>query len=218
MADHLSNLAASEMLSAINAAATRWNANLADYPGVTQAMVDELMAVAADLDAGIGDFIAKSAAKKAARATKDEIHANAERLLRRARRIAKAGGASESAMKALGTERSTSRTRADAGMPVPRVDTSTRFQHTIHWTDDSTPDSKRKPVGAMGAEIWIKVDGGPPGDERECRFLTTAPVTPFVAHFDGADAGKMAHYLLRWRFRDGGTSTWGKTVSATITG
>jgi len=218
MADHLSNLTAAEMLSSINTAATQWNANLADYPGVTQAMVDELIAVATELEARINDFYAKSAAKKAARANKDTIHANGERLLRRVRRMSKAGGASESAMEALGPEHSTWRTGVDAGVPVPRVDTSNRFVHTIHWTDDATSESKRKPVGAMGVEIWVKIDGEQPRDETDCRFLTTAPVTPFVAHFDGPDVGKMAHYLLRWRFRNGGTSGWGKTVSATITG
>jgi hypothetical protein len=218
MADYLSNLTAAEMLSSINAAATQWNANLAGYPGVTQAMVDELMAVATELEAGINDFYAMSAAKKAARTKKDAIRANGERLLRRVRRMSKAGGASESAMKALGTEHSTARTRTEAGVPQSHVDTSRRFEHTIHWTDDLTPDSKRKPLGAMGVEIWIKIDGDPPRDESDCRFLTTAAMTPFVGHFDGAETGKMAHYLLRWRFRDGGTSGWGKTVSATITG
>jgi len=28
----------------------------------------------------------------------------------------------------------------------------------------------------------------------------------------------MAHYLLRWRMRDGSVGAWGDTVSATITG
>lgn len=32
-----------------------------------------------------------------------------------------------------------------------------------------------------------------------------------------ADGGKMAHYMLRWRMRDGSTGAWGETVSATIT-
>jgi len=32
------------------------------------------------------------------------------------------------------------------------------------------------------------------------------------------DAGKMAHYVLRWRMRDGSVGAWGDTVSATITG
>lgn len=33
----------------------------------------------------------------------------------------------------------------------------------------------------------------------------------------GADGGKMAHYLLRWRMRYGSTTAWGETVRATIT-
>jgi hypothetical protein len=39
-----------------------------------------------------------------------------------------------------------------------------------------------------------------------------------LTEYDGSDDGKMAHYMLRWRMRDGTTAAWGETVSATITG
>jgi len=42
--------------------------------------------------------------------------------------------------------------------------------------------------------------------------------TPYVASYDPTDAGKIAHYMFRWRMSDGTLGTWGETVSATITG
>ena len=218
MADHLSNLADAEMLSSLDTAAKQWDANLGDYPGVTQAMVDELKDLVTELDDGLTDFVAKSAAKKAARARKDDIRSRAERKLRQVRQIAKAGGASAAALAALGTEHSTRRSSAEVTVPFPTVDTSHRFQHTIHWSDQSTPNSRRKPVGVMGAEIWAKIGGQENDGEGEFRYVTIAPVTPFVVEHAGADVGKMAHYMLRWRLSDGSLGGWGKTVSATTTG
>ena len=217
MADHLSNLPDAEMLSSLDVAAKQWDANLADYPGVTQAMVDELKDLVTELDDGLTDFVAKSAAKKASRARKDDIRARAEAKLRRVRRIAKAGGATEAALKALGTEHSTSRSASEATVPFPTVDTSNRLQHTIHWQDQAIA-SRRKPAGVMGAEIWAKIGGQENDGEGEFRYVTIAPVTPFVLEHAGEDVGKMAHYMLRWRLSDGSLGGWGKTVSATITG
>lgn len=217
MADHLSNLADAEMLSSLDTAARQWDANLGDYPGVTQAMVDELKDLVTELDDGLTDFVAKSAAKKAARARKDDIRSRAETKLRRVRKIAKAGGASAAALAALGTEHSTRRSSAEATVPFPTVDTSHRLQHTIHWKDQAVA-SRRKPAGVMGAEIWAKIGGQENDGEGEFRYVTIAPVTPFVVAHVPADVGKMAHYMLRWRLSDGSLGGWGKTVSATITG
>jgi hypothetical protein len=64
----------------------------------------------------------------------------------------------------------------------------------------------------------VKIGGSEPKGPSECTFLTLKASTPFLATFEGPDAGKMAHYMIRWRMRDGSTSSWGETVSATITG
>ena len=73
------------------------------------------------------------------------------------------------------------------------MDTAQRLQHTIHFADEATPDNKKKPRGVMGAEIFLKLGGPPPVDSSECIFLTIDSKTPYVAHFTGEDAGKMAH-------------------------
>jgi hypothetical protein len=107
---------------------------------------------------------------------------------------------------------------SNATRPVGRVDTSQRLRHEISFADEATPDLKRKPRGLLGCEIWLKLDGTPPVDESECRFLTLDAFTPYLMEYEGTDAGKMAHYLLRWRYREGGVSSFAATISATITG
>jgi len=52
----------------------------------------------------------------------------------------------------------------------------------------------------------------------QCQFPTLDAFTPYLAEYDGTAAGKMAHYVLRWRMRDGSVGAWSATVSATVTG
>ncbi|MBL8123535.1 MAG: hypothetical protein JNJ39_05470 [Blastocatellia bacterium] len=42
--------------------------------------------------------------------------------------------------------------------------------------------------------------------------------TPFIAEYGPESAGKTAHYMLRWRTRNGSVSARSETMSATITG
>ena len=50
----------------------------------------------------------------------------------------------------------------------------------------------------------------------ELTFLATDTRTPYVAAFDGADANKVAHYMLRWENTRGETGPWSETASTTI--
>jgi hypothetical protein len=47
-------------------------------------------------------------------------------------------------------------------------------------------------------------------------FLATDTRTPYVVAFDGADANKVAHYMLRWESTRGETGPWCETATATI--
>ncbi len=218
MADSIASASDSELNEMSTQTHNVMDANLANYPGVVQQQVDDLKTFHDTNTVDLGDYVAKDAAKLAATQTKDASRAMLESQLRLLRNLAKAGGATDAAMAALGIPTSSAKAPSNATRPATRVDTSQRLQHTLHWTEESTPDNKRKPLGAMGAEIWVKLDGPPPIDETECTFLTLDAFTPYLKEYSGADAGKMAHYLSRWRMRDGSTKAWGETVSATITG
>ncbi len=100
--------------------------------------------------------------------------------------------------------------------PVVTVDTSQRLQHTIAFGDELTPTSRAKPDGVRGAQIWVKIGDPPPADPDELTFLATDTRSPYVADFDGADANKVAHYMLRWESTRGETGPWSETASATI--
>lgn len=107
---------------------------------------------------------------------------------------------------------------APASHPVGEVETSQKLVHIIHFRDEFTPDSKAKPEGAIGAQIWLKIGGAPPVDHKECEYVATDSRTPYNCDFDGADAGKTAYYLLRWINGKGETGPWSPLVQATITG
>jgi len=55
-------------------------------------------------------------------------------------------------------------------------------------------------------------------NEKDCWFLALDSATLYLPEYSGSDAGKIAHYMLRWRMQDGSLGPWGETVSATITG
>lgn len=183
-------------------------------------------AQATDLDAGITDMETKNDAHVTAQADaksktqeKNASRDYVEQLIRSYLRIAKAHGISDAQLASFGQFATGSyEPLSNPTRPVGRVDTSQRLRHTISFADEATPDKRRKPAGTIGCEIWAKFGGAPPTDEKECVYVALDTATPYVYEFDGEDAGKMIHYMLRWALRDGGYSPWSETVSATVAG
>lgn len=116
--------------------------------------------------------------------------------------------------------------KTDARTPSPKpvtrptgtIDFSVRLRHTIQFVDEAVPRRKAKPDGVHGCEIWVKIGGEAPKDASELTFLATDTATPYVADFEGADAGKIAYYWLRWVNTRGEHGPWGNTLSAMIVG
>jgi len=102
--------------------------------------------------------------------------------------------------------------------PVAQIDTSRRLQHTIHWRDESIPNSKVKPGVVRGAEIWAFIGPTPPKDPTQAHFVALDTASPYLLEHNSADAGKLAHYLLRWVNTRGEPGPWSETISATIAG
>ena len=155
---------------------------------------------------------------------KNDARATAETLIRALVRRLQAGVAvSDTERAALGiTVRDTTPSATPpppaASRPIGRVDTSQRLQHAIAFSDQATPTSRAKPAGALGCEIVVKIGGTAPVDPSECTFLALDTASPYVATYAGADANKMAHYMLRWVSKGGDKGPWSETVSATIGG
>jgi hypothetical protein len=120
---------------------------------------------------------------------------------------------------ALGiTVRSTERAPAPTPTtrPIAQVDTSQRLRHTISFSDETTPSRRGKPEGVRGCEIWVKIGDPAPVDASEADFLAFDTASPYVSDYSGADAGKTAHYMLRWVNTREEKGPWSTTVSATI--
>jgi len=102
--------------------------------------------------------------------------------------------------------------------PIGIIDNRNRLEHSIKFVDEETPNSIKKPDGIRGCEIWHKVDGAPPVDETEVTYVASDTRTPYIVHYDGADAGKMVHYMLRWINTRNEHGPWSETISTTVSG
>lgn len=105
-----------------------------------------------------------------------------------------------------------------ATRPIANIDNKNRLEHKIHFFDEATPNRKSKPDGVRGCELWHKIDGPPPTDDSELTYITTHTRTPYIIQYDGADAGKMVHYWLRWVNTRNEHGPWSETISVTISG
>lgn len=218
MADTIDASSDSELVAFARQYHERISSAPADF-GLTAAQATDLQTKITAFDTSLAAHVAAQADAQSIRQTKDADRETLENALRSLTRIVKAAPATDAgAIEALGLGGETGERSTTATRPLGTVDTSQRLQHTINFADEAAPESRRRPRGTIGCEIFVKIGGAPPADDADCQFLTLDTRTPYVAAYDGAQAGQMAHYLLRWRLRDGATSAWSETVSATITG
>ncbi len=207
---------------------TTWQANFLTYVsanlaalGLTAADLTPLTAAQTTWTTDYADHIKARTLADAAQQTKQSSRASYEILIRPlVRRIQGHPTLADSQRAAMGISlRETTRTAAGVPTtrPVVTVDTRQRLRHTISFTDETTPNSRAKPGGVTGCEIWVKVGDPAPIDGSQVEFLGMDTRTPYVAEYDGEDAGKIAHYMLRWVNTKGERGPWSQTVSATIT-
>jgi len=215
MATSIHSLSDNELISVANQMATVLTANPTNY-GTTAADVTAFQAFIDGFESELAAQAAAIAASKAATVNKDAARSTVETQMRSFRDTGKLT-AKDSEMAALGLPAS-SDPAPNATIPVVAVNTAERLRHTLSWSDAAANGNKKKPRGVMGAEIWVKIDGPPPGSEKDCVYVALDSATPYLAMYESADAGKTAHYMVRWRMRDGSLGAWGETVSATITG
>ena len=109
-------------------------------------------------------------------------------------------------------------TPAPTTSPVGTIDFSVRLQHSIHYYDEASAHSNAKPVGVHGCEIYMKVDGDAPKDASELTYIGTCTASPYTVKFDGAKAGKIVYYWLRWVNTRGEAGPWSTTVNAMVMG
>ena len=205
-----------------------WLNNFVDYVvanaaalGASPAEVTALQAVSADWDAKYpSSTSAQAAAMAAVQAKADSRVANEAFIRPFVGRMQSNTSITDAQRQSLGiTVRSTTRSAVGAPTtrPVAQVDTGQRLRHTISFGDELTPTSRAKPDGVQGAEIWMKIGDQAPAGPGDVHYLALDTRTPYVAEFEGADAGKTAYYMLRWINTRGETGPWSSTISGTIT-
>lgn len=102
--------------------------------------------------------------------------------------------------------------------PVLKIDSNQSLQHSLYWRDENAMNSIAMPLGVIGCEIWMKVEGNPPVDESECFFISLATNTPYIETFNTDDVGKTAYYLLRWVNDEDKKGQWSEVEGATVQG
>ena len=166
--------------------------------------------------------ITAQAGAQGAREAKDDSRAAFTVILRRLfNRLQVSSAVDDAEREAIGlTVRDVTRTPVAAPTSRPKLtgDTSQRLRIGVGFTDETTPDSKAKPAGVRGCEIWVKIGGAPPTDLSECTFLSTDSRTPYPADFDGEDSNQTAHFIGRWVSTRGDVGPLSETLSATIPG
>jgi hypothetical protein len=210
-----------------------WAQNFSDYLShhteqlpITEA---DALAVRNSVTSFGGNLVSHSTASDAAHAAcavKDDTRSSAEDVIRGlVRQFQASPDVTDDQRKAMGIPvHSTGRTLLTAApptRPVASIDTSERLCHTISYHDESTPTKRARPDHAMGCEIWhiLTAPTEPaPLDKTGYSSLGINTASPFMVEYTGADAGKMAHYLLRWVSTTGETGRWSQVVSAVIVG
>jgi hypothetical protein len=190
--------------------------------GLVAADIVPITAALADWDAKLLAHTDADTTAQAARVSKDGSRATAELLIRPLVRRIQASPATDD------TDRET------IGIPIPGANTAPsgpptshpmaavhceRLRHIISWIDSVT-NRKAKPLGVLGAELWmaLTVIGAPtPTDPAAFDFVALDTNSPYINEFPAADGGKNAHYILRWVRADHQKGPWSETVSCTVT-
>ncbi|HQU83511.1 MAG TPA: hypothetical protein PKY59_10315 [Pyrinomonadaceae bacterium] len=213
-----SALSDSELVDKATQMFTVINASAEDY-GATNTQGSDLEAKTGDFATALTAHLAAQADARSKTQSKDASRKILEDAIRFLIQQAKLKKIPESQIAAMGVPvGESSALPSTVTKPTAKVDTSQRFQHTIDFADEATPNSKQKPRGVFGCEICVKIGGAPPVGPDECETLAIDRKTPYLSVYDPEDVGKMAHYMLRWHLNDETRSPWSETISATITG
>ena len=102
--------------------------------------------------------------------------------------------------------------------PLGTVDFAVRLQQTLHLSDQATPQSKAKPAGVHGCEVWAKLSGEAPKDASELSYQGVSTTNSYTITYEGKQANTMAYYWLRWVNTRGEYGPWSTTVSSIIVG
>ena len=105
---------------------------------------------------------------------------------------------------------------APSSYPTLTVHNMSRLRHEIEFRDSLSPDSKAKPDGVLGCQLFLQIGGEAPVDGTAMQFLALDTKIPYTHDNPASDLGKAVHYCARWQNAKGETGPWGPIASATV--
>jgi hypothetical protein len=153
-------------------------------------------------------------------ALKDEARTTAEQVVRQYAALIKPNaGISDADKIAIGVppvNPNRNPINVPASSPLLNIVGATPGSHTLRYADTTTPDSAKKPFGAMSMQLFVAVGTGPVASPDGAQFYAAVTRNPVAVGFDAADNGKTATYFARWADRKGAVGPWSLPVSMAI--
>lgn len=88
--------------------------------------------------------------------------------------------------------------------------------HTLQYSDQDTPDSARKPAGAIGMELRVEVSATAIVDQEEIEYFGLATRNPVLIEYGADDKGKQAYICGRWINAKGEKGPWSLISNYTV--
>lgn len=92
--------------------------------------------------------------------------------------------------------------------PLLNVIAATPGVLTVRFADALSPDSRSKPDGAAGLQLFTAVGTTATEDPETAQFSGVFTAQPIALPFDAADAGKIASLFARWMNAKGEVGPW----------
>jgi hypothetical protein len=105
---------------------------------------------------------------------------------------------------------------APATSPLLNIVANTPGVQTLRYADSATPDSGKKPFGAIQLQLFVVTGTAAVTDPDSAAFLAAHTRNPVEVPFTSADDGKVATYFARWATRTGEVGPWSLPVSMRI--
>ena len=106
--------------------------------------------------------------------------------------------------------------RTPTTRPIARIVPLGGRRHVVHWVDEATPQQRRRPAGAGGAHLFLKIGEPAPVDVTGCIPIGLVTATPYTRTFDAADVGKTAYWFVAWAGKKSGMGPLSLLGSARI--
>ena len=103
--------------------------------------------------------------------------------------------------------------------PLLAVLNAAPLTQQLMMVDQSTPTSRAKPAGVVGALVVRAIGTVPAVDPAQCQLLGLYTRAPFLVNeFGSGDVGKVVTYFARWTNPRGEEGPWSPAVSQILIG